>query len=325
MKVYRLSRYGLSNLKLVDREERPLKSSQVLVKQYATSINSADMDIIVGSLFGRFSGILKPKHKVSGSDIAGKVIKVGSGVKNLKLGDRVYGDMSEEAFGAFATHKIVREDALTLMPDEMSFKTAACLASAGVISLQAIQKKELDQSSNVCINGVGGGMGTLALQMAKNYGAHVVGIDSEYKRDKIVELGVDEYIDYKEINYTALAYKYDLIIDCQCYNPIKKFKGMLKDDGVYTMIGGSFFRIIQAALFGKSVTHGTNKEIGVLLAQMNNLSRMSLLSNLYKEKKLEAIIDKVYKFDELPKALEDFLSGKFVGKIVIEIVEEDND
>lgn len=323
MKAYKLSKYGASNLKQITMDEPQLKSGEVLVKQYATSINSADADMLKGTIFGRFSGLLYPKYKVLGSDLAGIVVKASSDVNNVKVGDRVFGDMSEEGFATYASHKAVKASALTKMPEGMSFIMAASLASAGVIALQAIEKKELDNKSNVCINGVGGGMGTISLQIAKHYGANVLGVDSEYKKDAILKLGADEYIDYEKEEYISLKNKYDLIIDCQCYKPIKNFLPMLKDEGIYTMIGGSLRRIIQTTLSGKRLTKGTNKSIGVLLGEMNNLKRMKKLGDLWSDNSIKAVIDTVYNFNELPKAFEHFLSGKFTGKIVIKIDDEE--
>lgn len=322
MEAYKMHKYGLSHLKKEKQSLGALKAGQVCVDLYATSINSADMDMVKGSIFGRFSGLLRPKYKVPGSDLAGKVAAVGPGVENLKVGDRVYGDMSEEGFACFARQKIVRAGALTKMPPGMDFISGAALPSAGVIALQAMEKQTLTKDSHVCINGCGGGMGTLCLQVAKAKGAYVVAVDSAYKRDTLMALKADAYVDYRVDKFTRGDLAYDLIVDCQSHHKLKAYLGILKAGGVYTMVGGSIKSIIGAAIFSKSLSKKTGKSLGLLLGQMNHLQRMQTLGDLWTKGDLKPIIDRVYDFDDFIGALEHFESGNFVGKIVVKIREE---
>jgi len=133
-----LNIYGVKNLKLTHMNDPIIERDQVLVKQCATSINSADLDLIKGSLLDRVYGLFRPRYKIPGSDLAGVILEIGQNVTAFKVGDRVFSDMSEEKFATYSTHKLVKASALTKIPDDMSFTTAASLPSGGVLTLQAI-------------------------------------------------------------------------------------------------------------------------------------------------------------------------------------------
>lgn len=321
MKAAVYSRYGGPSVLSIEEVDKPIpKSNEVCVKIYATSINSADIDQLKGTAFGRMSGLLKPRYKVLGSDISGIVESIGSSVSRFKIGDPVYGDMTEEGFSTFAEYKTVREDALTLKPNNMSFVEAAALPSAGVIALQSINnQKSISKDDVVLINGVGGGMGSLALQIVKSLGAYVIGVDKGIKLDKAKALGADEVIDYENYDYTKLSKRYDRIIDCHAIHGPNKYFKLLKEDGVYYMIGGTIRSLIKTAIYGTIKSKNNNKKVLVLLGKPNKKEDLTLLEEYYKENMYQILIDKSFDFKDIREAVSYFLEGTFVGKVVIKI------
>ncbi len=322
MKAAVIDRYGGPDVLTIVEVDKPSpKANEVCVKIIASSINSADYDLLSGTTFGRFSGPFKPRYHILGSDIAGVVVSIGINVSRFKVGDAVYGDMSEEQFGAFCEYKCVDEKALYLKPDNMSFNDAAALPSAGVIALQGLTNmKQLEAHEHLLLNGAGGGMGTYALMVALHWGAKVTAVDSTYKQDKILALGATAVIDYKKHDYIKNEISYDRILDCQSVHTAFKYPKKLKENGIYYMVGGKVSSLLSVALLGPILSKG--KHIKILLGRFNNAKEMNTIEELYKDG-IKPIIDKVYSLDDISKAFEHFMSGNFFGKIVIRIMDEE--
>jgi len=323
MKAAVYSKYGAPSVLKIKEVKKPIPNShEVLVKIIATSINSADAEMLKGSLLGRLSGIFKPSFKILGSDISGVVEAIGSEVTFFKVGDAVYGDMTESRFGTFAEYKTVNEKALSQKPDYLSFIEAAALPSAGVIALQSVNnRKNLRSGDQVLINGAGGGMGTLAVQITKALGAEVTGIDKKVKLGAVRAIGADHVIDYEVVKYTKLKEHYDRIIDCQAFYGPVKYRRLLKEHGVFYMIGGSVSSLLRMAIFGSLLSSKSTKKLGVLLGRPNKQEDIKRLERLVEEKSIRPIIDKCFKLDDIVTAFEYFETGNFVGKIIIEITD----
>lgn len=321
MKAAVYEKYGQpSNLKIVDVKTPQAKDHEVRVKIMATTINSADVDMLKGSIFGRFSGLLKPRYTILGSDISGVVVEVGSSVTTLKIGDEVYGDMTDEGFGTFAEYKTVRESALSIKPSELTFVEAATLPSAGIIALQSMNnQKSIKKDDVVLINGAGGGMGSLVVQLVKSIGATVIGVDRGVKLDRVKALGADEVIDYEHVDYTKLHKTYDRIIDCHAIHGPKTYFKLLKDDGVYYMIGGKVRSLLKTATVGTLKSRNSNKKVLVLLGRPNEKEDIERLEKHYRDNDFKILIDKCFKLDDIADAFEYFYKGEFVGKVVIDI------
>jgi NADPH:quinone reductase-like Zn-dependent oxidoreductase len=215
LKAVIYTKYGGPEVLQIKEIEKPYpKDNEVLIKVCAVSINDWDLGLLRGDFINRLlNGLLKPKKKILGSDIAGRVEAVGNNVTRFKTGDDVYGDLSG-SWGGFAEYVCARESALALKPAGMRFEEAAAIPQAAMLAVQGlIDKGKIHRGQKLLINGAGGGVGTFGVQIAKLYGVEVTGVDSTGKLDMLRSMGFDYVIDYKEEDFTKNGQCYDLILD----------------------------------------------------------------------------------------------------------------
>jgi NADPH:quinone reductase-like Zn-dependent oxidoreductase len=229
------TKYGSPKVLELKEVQTPTpKENEVLVKVYASSINSWDWDLLQGKPFlvRMLGGLLKPKQKILGADISGCVITVGSNVKDFKPGDEVFGDIAGNGFGGFAEYVVVPEKLLAKKSQAMSFEQAAALPQAGLLALQGLRYKGgISGQQSVLINGAGGGVGTLALQYAKLLGAYVTCVDKPAKFEMLRSLGADRLVDYTKENYTRNGCQYDYILDVIAHGSLFDYRRALKPGG----------------------------------------------------------------------------------------------
>ena len=321
MKAIVCDRYGSPDVLRLEEVEKPsFRDNQVLVKVHASSLNAADVELLGGSFFARISGPLKPRHRIPGSDVAGRVVAVGKKVKRLKEGDAVFGDLFAHGFGAFAEVVAAPEDVLLQKPDSISFEDAATLPQAANIALQGLRgRRTLKTGQKVLINGAGGGMGTFAVQIAKYYGAEVTGVDSMRKLEMISAIGADHVIDYAREDCTMSEEPYDLILDTVAHRSIFDYRRVMAPDGLYVLVGGSRYAILQAILLGPLVSIASRKKMGVNPANVDYEEDMRFLLELHEEGKLLPVIDRRIPLGEVPQALRDLSKGLVKGKVVVAV------
>ena len=194
MKAIVFTQYGRpEDLELEEVPRPEPKADELLVRVFASSINSWDWEYLTGTPFVNrlMFGLTKPRpgKQRLGADIAGIVEQVGKDVTRFRPGDEVFGDLSE-AWGGFAEYACISENAVAAKPANLSFEQAASVPQAGILAWQAIRLAgELRAGQTVLINGAGGGVGTLAIQLAKLSGADVTGIDAAHKLGTILDAG----------------------------------------------------------------------------------------------------------------------------------------
>lgn len=321
MKAIVYEKYGSPEVLELSEVERPVpKEDEVLVKIHATSINSWDWDRLTGKpyLFRLISGISKPKFKILGCDISGTVVETGSDKNKFKPGEMVFGDISEGSWGGFAEYVCARENALTIKPPHISHEIAAAIPQAGLLALQGLNdKKKISPGEKVLINGAGGGVGTMAVQIAKMYGAEVTAVDKKEKLGRLRSLGADHVIDYTTENFTKSGKRYDLILDMVAHFKIFDYLRALKPGGQYIMVGGAISTILQVAFLGSLISKMGNKNIGMLMHTPNK--DIELLLELIENGELIPVIDRCYKLHETREAMRYIGEGKAIGKLVITI------
>ena len=324
------TKYGSPDVLELKEVDKPIpKDYEVLVKIYAASLNAADFEYLSGSWAARFLGPLKPKHKILGSDIAGRVETVGRNVKQFQPGDEIFGDSSLCGFGAFAEYVCVPENALALKPTSMTFEEASTYPQAAIVALQGLrEKRPIQPRQKVLINGAGGGMGTFAVQIAKSFGAEVTGVDSTRKLDMLGSIGADHVIDYTREDYTKSGQRYDLILDVAAHHSIFDYKRVLSPGGIFVMIGGSRFAIFQAVFLGSLISRIGSKRMGINTGSKrmgidkwkpNIKEDLVLLNDLFEAGKVVPIIDRRYPLSEVPEALRYLEEGHALGKVVINV------
>ena len=159
-------------------------------------------------------------------------------MKRLRTGDAVFGDLSAGGWGAFAEYVCGRESALTSIPEGLGFERAAALPQAAVMAWQGINDHgKVRAGQKVLINGAGGGVGSFAIQLAKQRGAEVTAVDNDTKFENMKALGADHLIDYTKEDFTKNGRHYDLILDVVGHHSLLDFKRTLRPGGMYRMIG----------------------------------------------------------------------------------------
>ena len=320
MKAIVYTKYGSPDVLQLKEVEKPApKDDEVLIRVHAASVNSWDWDLLRGTPFLNrlvVSGLLKPKYKILGADVAGRVEAVGGNAKRFQPGDEVFGDLCECGWGGFAEYVCAREDALTLKPAGMTFEEAAAVPQAAVMALQGLRDKgRIQPGQKVLINGAGGGVGTFAVQIAKSFGAEVTGVDSTMKLDMMRSVGADQVIDYTKEDFTESEQRYDLILDAAAYRSIFDYKGALGPEGIYVMIGGSTAQILQAMFLSSLISMTGGKKLCFLAVKPNK--GMDFIKELLEAGKVAPVIDRRYPLSEVPEALLYLGEGRVKGKAVV--------
>lgn len=324
MKAYHLKRYGAPDhvLNLIESGKPEPKNGEVLVKVSATTINDYDWCITTGKPYAYrlFFGLFKPRRKLwtPGMEVAGIIMKVGNNASKFKIGDAVYGDISNYGFGSFAEFLCVDEKALAHKPNSMSFEEAASIPHAAMLALQGLRDVgQIKDGQKILINGGGGGVGSFALQLAKLHDTEVTGVDTGEKLKAMKIQGFDKVIDYKKQDFTKNNQQYDLILDCRTNRSLWKFLKVLKPEGKYISIGGKSGKLLQMLYMGPLLKMFSKKRLHMVMLKTNE--DLEYISKLFDDKKLNCVIDGPYTFDKLPWAIQRFGDGLHNGKIVISV------
>src|SRR2546428_8357661 len=233
MKAIVYTKYGPPEVLQHKEVERPAPTDdEVLIKVQAVSVNRSDWEILTGTpLYARMGGLLKPRHHILGSDIAGRVEMAGRNIRRFQPGDEVFGDILGRN-GGFAEYVCAREKSLALKPASMTFEEVAAIPQAAVIALQGIRDKgKVQPGPKVLINGAGGGAGAFAVEPAKSYGAEVAGVDNAGKLDFMRSLGADHVIDYTRQDFSKNGKQYDLILDVIAHRSVSAYTRALNANG----------------------------------------------------------------------------------------------
>jgi NADPH:quinone reductase-like Zn-dependent oxidoreductase len=312
-------KYGSPDVLKLEEVEKPTpQDDEILVKVHAASVNAADWHIMRGKPFlVRLMGfgLLKPKYKILGADIAGRVEAVGRNVKQFQPGDEVFGNIR----GGFAEYVCAREDALVLKPATLSFEEAAAVPIAAVTALQGLRDKgHIQKGQKVLIHGAAGGVGTFAVQIAKSFGAEVTAVCSTRNVDMARSIGADQVIDYTQADFTQNGQRYDLILAANGYHSISDYKRALSPRGIYVMTGGSMAQLFQAMLLGPWISMTGSKKMGNLMAKLNQKD-LVCMKELLEAGKVVPVIERRYPLSEVAEALRYVEEGHAKGKVVITV------
>lgn len=338
MKAVVQDKYGSADRLEVREVERPaVGDDEVLVRVRAASLHPDVWHVVSGRpyllrLMG--AGVRRPKNPIPGTDMAGIVASVGREVTRFRQGDAVFGETigahQWTNGGAFAEYVSVRQEWLALKPDNVSFEQAASVPTSGFIALLNLRGGSLiGPGQRVLVNGAGGGVGSLALQIAKACGAHVTGVDSTSKLRMIRSLGADEVIDYTEEDFTRRGVRYDFIFDVPGNHSLDACKRALKPDGKYVLIGHEkfgasgkrffgllprFIRLIFLSLFMKQLRLGRS-------SVPSRTEAMTILRDFLADGRITPIIDSTFPLRETREALRHLVEGEVQGKVVITVAE----
>jgi NADPH:quinone reductase-like Zn-dependent oxidoreductase len=290
-------------------------ASEVLVEVVATSINRSDWECLRGTpLYARIGGLRSPARRTLGSDIAGRVYAVGTGVTRFRPGDEVYGD-NLDLMGGFADYAVARESALAHKPESLTFAEASTLPQAGAIALQGTAGVAPGQ--RVLINGAGGGSGSFAIQLAKHAGGHVIGVDNAGKLEFIRSLGADEVIDYRSHDFTKVEPS-DLVLDLVAHRSVFAYRRALARGGRYRCVGGSVPALLRVVTVGAILGRLTGRRLGLLLVKPGP-THFEPLAKRCVTGDIRIHIERTFGLDEVPEALAHVGEGRALGKVVITV------
>jgi NADPH:quinone reductase-like Zn-dependent oxidoreductase len=320
MKAVVMERYGTPDVLEIREVPTPKpKANEVLVRVYAASINDWDWGLLRGAPINRlFDGLLTPRVRILGCDIAGRVEAVGGDVRAFQPGDDVYGDLCMSGFGAFAEYACAPAASFARKPATMSFEQAAAIPQAGVLAVQGlIDVGRLQSGQKLLLNGAGGGVGTLGLQLAKLHDVEITAVDRTDKLDMLRAMGADHVIDYLKDDFTKGGTCYDVILDVKTNRSPFAYARALNPNGVYVTVGGSLPRLLQALVLSPVISRLSKKQVRLVGLKPNK--DLAYINTLFEAGKLRPVIDRLYKLEDLAHAFRRFGSGDYKGKIIITI------
>jgi NADPH:quinone reductase-like Zn-dependent oxidoreductase len=322
MKAMVQDTYGSAEvLELREIDKPEIADDQVLVRVRAAGVNPADWAVMSGLPYiaRPVYGLRKPKNPVRGTDVAGQVEAVGTGVTRVRPGDEVFG----WCVGAYAEYASVSEDALALKPANLTFEQAASVPMAGLVALQALRDHgNVQAGQSVLINGASGGIGTFAVQIAKSLGAQVTGVCSTGNVDMVRSIGADLVIDYTQKDFTQGGQRYDFILDNVANHSLSDLRGALTPTGTLVPNGGGFDnrwfasggRVTRAHVLKRSMDHRLRP---FLLSP--KLEDLVALRELIEADKVTPVMDRTYQLTETAQALAHVGEGHARGKVAITV------
>ena len=321
MKAITFEQYGQVEevLKLQEMERPSPGDNEVLVKINATAVNDYDWSMVRGKphIYRLMYGLSKPKHLIPGMELAGVVEQVGANVQQFKPGDAVFGDTSDVGFGTFAEYVCTEEKALVTKPEALSFEEAAAIPHAFALAWQALKDMgQIAHGQKVLINGGGGGVGTLGLQIAKTHDCEVTGVDTGDKLKMMQSIGFDHVLDYRKTDFTRNGEQYDLILDCKTNRSAFAYRRSLRKGGQYITVGGDLPQLLGLLFWGKLMALFSRKTYRILSLKANK--GLDQFIELYGQNKIHAQIDGPYPLEETSRLVQYFGEGKHKGKIIIQ-------
>lgn len=302
MKAIQIKEYGdESVLNYMDVVRPEPKADEILVKIHAASVNPVDWKIRDGK--GEKFGMKLPL--ILGADFAGTVEKIGTEIKKFKKKDEVYGKI---LIGCYAEYVIVKENELSEKPKNLDYKEASSVPMGALTSWQAIfETAKLKSGQKILIHAASGGVGSMAVQLAKAKGAYVIGTASASNKDFVKDLGADEFIDYTSTNFEEVVNNVDVVYDTIGGDTQKRSFQVLKE-------GGYLVSLVQdpsEELLKKY------KVEGKVIASVANPKQLEKITQLIEEKKVKVHLEKVFPLSEAKKAQKLSKNGHVRGKIIL--------
>lgn len=321
MKAIVQDRYGPPDvLHLADVAVPELEADSVLVRVKAASVNAYDWHMTRGQPFlvRLTEGLRRPKNALPGVDLAGVVEAVGSDVTEFKPGDEVFGARS----GAFREFVRGRVRNFHRKPAGFTFEQASALPMAGVTALQALRDKgQLKAGHSVLVTGAAGGVGSMAVQIAKAFGAEVTAVAGPRSVDLLRTIGADRVIDYSREDYTRTGDRYDLVIDVASTRPLLDHRRILRPNGTLVIVGArrTNMAMIGARLVWAVILSKVGKQRFLPFLAENTPEDHAFLAELAEAGKLQPLIDSTYPLAETAEALRHQEQDHPQGKVVITV------
>lgn len=333
MKAVYIEKYG--SLNIVQQGEQPqpqLRFDEVMVQVHAASVNPLDLR----TLKGEFKAVLPVSFPfILGNDLAGIITAVGDHVKDFKVGDEVYA--KTDNMGSFAEFSVVKQTSIALKPNNLSMQQAAALPLVALTAWQAlVETAQLKKNQKILIHAGSGGVGSIAIQLAKHLGATVATTTGTNNVDWVKALGADIVIDYKTTDFEEVIQDYDFVLDTQGGKILEQSLNVLKSGGSVISIAGppdhNFAKSLEVNWLLKRITpllslmvriKANNHHVNYLFLSMQpDGQQLTEITHLVEKGKIVPVIDQVYDFNQIKQALEYVSTGRAKGKVVIESIKD---
>ena len=318
------------SLEIANVQKPEIGNNDVLVKTRTAGVNPLDNMIIHGDV-----KLIVPYKTplVMGNEFTGVIEKVGKSVTRFKVGDRVYGRMPLSKIGAFAEFIAIDQDSIAIVPEYLSDEEASCVPLTALTALQAFEILKPNAGETIFISGGTGSLGAMAIPLAKSFGLTVITNGNAENRDRVIELGVDRFIDYKTEDYSKSLHDVDYVLDTLGDRELAKEFSILKNGGKLVSLKGlpngefaSRFGMpfVKRMLFGMvgrkydKMADKKNQSYHFIFVHEDGKG-LEMISKLFAEKKIKVSVDEVFSLDDVNKALEKVANGRSKGKTIIRI------
>lgn len=324
MKAVVQDRYGTTDELALREVDQPVPAArEVLVRVRAASVNAYDWHLMHGDpkIARLVLGIRAPKARIRGRDFAGRVEAVGSEVKGLHPGDKVFG----EADGAFAEFVCAQDSAVDLKPAGFTFEQAAAMplaANTALIGLRDVAGVRAGQT--VLVNGASGGVGTFAVQIAKAYGAEVTGVCRTRNVELVRSLGADHVIDYTQEDFTRGGRRYDVVLDLVGNRSLSEFRSALTPTGTLVLSGGGVYEggsVLgpMTLFFKRRLTSPFVRQRLLELPAKPRKENLAVLRELAESGKITPVVERTYPLSEAAEAIRHLEQEHARAKIVVTV------
>jgi NADPH:quinone reductase-like Zn-dependent oxidoreductase len=307
-------RYGPPEVLRLEDVDRPVAAAnEVLVRVHATTVTRTDTHIRQAKpfLWRFFAGLVRPKRKILGVELAGEVEAVGATVTEFRAGDRVFG---VSGFGAHAEFVCLRESGLLAhMPTGLTFEEAAAVCDGGLQGLEALRRGGVGKGTRLVVYGASGSCGTAAVQLARHFGAHVTAVCNTKNIELVRSLGADEVVDYLQQDFTKNGETYDVILDAVGKHSFLRCRGSLKPGGLYVATDRlyNFLLMLWTSRIGdKKVVFPVSKR-----TQKDVL----FLKELIEAGRYRPVIDRSYRLEDVVEATRYVETLQKTGNIVLTV------
>jgi len=322
MKAIVQDTYGSPDvLELSDIDKPVVEHDDVLVRVHAAGVDRGVWHLMTGLpyLVRLGFGLRKPRGRVRGLDVAGRVEEVGKDVNRFQPGDEVFGTCD----GSFAEYACAKEDDLVSKPAKLSFEQAAALPTSATTALRGLRDAgRVEPGQKVVILGASGGVGTFAVQIAKALGAEVSGVCSTRKTDLVQSIGADHAIDYTREDFADGRRRYDVILDIAGNRSLSHLRRALTPQGTLVIIGGEeggpWFGGVDRQLRALMLSPFVRQKLKAPI-YMTRKEDLQVLKGLVEAGKVTPVIHKTYPLSEVPEAIRHLEEGHARGKIVITV------
>jgi NADPH:quinone reductase-like Zn-dependent oxidoreductase len=309
-------RYGPPEvLRLEDVPQPVPRADEVLVKVYATSVTRSDCGFRAAHpFFARiFTGLLRPKRRIMGMELAGEVEVVGDGVTEFAVGDEVFGMKG----GANAEYVCVREQGpLAHKPAEMSWEEAAAVCDGGIIALACLAKAGPLEGRSIVIYGATGAIGTAAVQLARHYGADITAVSNTKNLELVRSLGADRVIDYTQEDFTKAGETYDVIFDAVGKHSFRRCRRSLEQGGIFiTTDLGFMWHVPPLALLSRWLG---DKRVTLPIPSYTK-ENVLFIKRLIEAGEYRAVIDRRYPLEQVVEATKYVETGQKTGNVVLTV------